>query len=81
MFEQSLVTLLIILITSLISYKGFHNNLFMQGYSFDIDRLLINKDYLRLVSSGFLHTSWTHLVFNMIALYAFGSMLEPLLAE
>ncbi|RYF79989.1 MAG: rhomboid family intramembrane serine protease, partial [Chitinophagaceae bacterium] len=26
---------------------------------------------------GFLHSSWMHLIFNMLALYIFGSMLEP----
>src|SRR4028118_187400 len=79
MIERSLVTLLLIAITTFLSYKGFNNRLFMQGYSFDIDKVLLNKEYSRLVSSGFLHTNWMHLIFNMIALYAFGSMLEPML--
>jgi membrane associated rhomboid family serine protease len=79
MFGESLVTLFIILLTFVISYKGFNNKLFMEGYSFDVDRILINKDYVRLVSSGFLHTSWMHLIFNMLALYAFGSFFEPFL--
>jgi membrane associated rhomboid family serine protease len=77
MFEHSLVTLLIIAVTVFVSYKGFSNRLFMESYCFDVDRVLVNKDYIRLVSSGFLHNSWMHLLFNMIALYAFGSMLEP----
>ena len=28
-------------------------------------------DYVRLVSSGFLHANWEHLIFNMISLYFF----------
>jgi membrane associated rhomboid family serine protease len=77
MIEHSLVTLLIIIVTVVFSYKGFTNNLFKESYAFDVDRILIQKDYLRMVYSGFLHNSWTHLLFNMLALYMFGSALEP----
>lgn len=79
MLVHSLVTLLLILVTIGISYKGFMDNFFMEKYAFDVDKVLINKDYIRLISSGFLHLSWMHLIFNMIALYAFGTMLEPIL--
>ena len=34
-------------------------------------------EYWRLVTSGFLHTGLLHLMFNMLALYILGSMLEP----
>ena len=77
MIEQSLVTLLLVVVTCVITYKGFNNSLFQESYAFDVDRIMIRKDYIRLISSGFLHTGWTHLVFNMIALYLFGSSLEP----
>lgn len=79
MFGSAVVTLLIIAVTVFVSYKGFRNRLFMESYCFDVDRVLVNKDYIRLVSSGFLHNNWMHLLFNMIALYAFSSMLEPLI--
>ncbi|RYZ31076.1 MAG: rhomboid family intramembrane serine protease [Chitinophagaceae bacterium] len=77
MIEQSLVTLLLVIVTGVISYKGFNNSLFQEAYAFDVDRILFRKDYIRLVSSGFLHNTWMHLIFNMIALYLFGSSLEP----
>ncbi len=79
MIEHSFITLAVIVITGLISYKGFRNQPFFDGYTFEVDKILINKDYVRLISSGFLHNSWRHLIFNMIALYAFGTMLEPFL--
>jgi membrane associated rhomboid family serine protease len=79
MIEHSLITLLLIAITIFISYKGFKDSFFMQRYGFDVEKVLINKEYIRLISSGFLHVNWMHLIFNMIALYAFGSMLEPML--
>jgi len=34
-------------------------------------------DYWRLVTAGFLHAGFFHLMFNMLALYILGSMLEP----
>lgn len=34
-------------------------------------------EYWRLVTAGFLHAGFFHLMFNMLALYILGSMLEP----
>lgn len=34
-------------------------------------------DYWRLVTAGFLHAGFFHLLFNMFALYILGSLLEP----
>jgi membrane associated rhomboid family serine protease len=67
---------ILIIINVAFSYKGFTNGLFFDGYKFEVDKILINKDYKRLVTSGFLHVSWTHLIFNMISLYAFSGLLE-----
>ena len=77
--EQSLVTLLLVVVTSVISYRAFNNSYLTQRYMFDVDQIMIRKDYIRLISSGFLHTNWMHLLFNMLALYMFGSSLEPFL--
>ena len=66
----------IILANVIISYKGFSDISFMETYAFNVDEILIHKDYKRLISSGFLHVSWTHLIFNMVTLYAFSSSLE-----
>jgi membrane associated rhomboid family serine protease len=34
-------------------------------------------DYYRLLTAGFLHAGFFHLLFNMLSLYILGSMLEP----
>jgi membrane associated rhomboid family serine protease len=52
------------------------NELFISRYSFSIENVRVYKDYIRLVSSGFLHINWMHLVVNMFVLWAFGSGLE-----
>jgi membrane associated rhomboid family serine protease len=38
-------------------------------------------DYWRLVTAGFLHAGFFHLLFNMLALYILGSMLEPAIGK
>jgi len=73
---MTMIALFIIIANVAVSYRGFTNNLFFEGYKFEVDKILINKDYKRLVTSGFLHISWTHLIFNMISLYFFSSSIE-----
>jgi membrane associated rhomboid family serine protease len=76
MENSSVVGLLIIIVTFLISYKGFKDPRFFQQHLFEVDKILINKEYSRMLSSGFLHANWLHLGFNMMALYAFSASLE-----
>lgn len=70
------VTAILILLNVLFSYKGFKDSSFFYKYEFTLDAVRIYKDYKRLVTSGFLHVNWTHLIFNMLTLYFFGSSLE-----
>ena len=76
MTDTGIIGLFLIIANIAFSYKGFSNESFFDGYKFEVDRILINKDYKRLVTSGFLHVSWTHLIFNMISLYAFSGLIE-----
>ncbi len=39
----------------------------------------INNEYWRLITSGFLHAGFLHILFNMYLLWILGQMLEPLL--
>ena len=68
---MSTALLLLIAFNVLMSYKGFSNIGFFERYKFSISALN-QKQYFRLVSSGFLHVDSAHLVFNMFALYMFG---------
>lgn len=70
------VSTILILLNLVVSYRGFKDRLFFDRYSFTIDAVSIQKDYKRLVTSGFLHVSWSHLLFNMFSLYIFSSSLE-----
>ena len=76
MTDTGIIGLILVIANVDFSYKGFTNETFFNSYKFEVDRILINKDYKRLITSGFLHVSWTHLIFNMISLYAFSGLIE-----
>jgi membrane associated rhomboid family serine protease len=76
MADLGIIALILIIANIAFSYKGFKNETFFEGYKFEVDRILISKDYKRLVTSGFLHVSWTHLILNMFSLYAFSGIIE-----
>lgn len=76
MHNASLFGTIILLLAGLVTFKGLQDERFMDRYSFAVDPILINKEYLRLLSSGFLHVGWIHFGFNMIVLLSFSSSLE-----
>ena len=69
---MNLHTLIIISSNVLVSMRGFKDAAFFERFKFNI-RALIGGDYKRLVSSGFLHVDWQHLLFNMFTLYFFAN--------
>lgn len=73
------VTLLLTLITVIFSYQGLRHMTFFNKYAFNIEGVLTYKEYYRLISSGFLHGSWWHLLFNLFALFSFGQTLESVI--
>ncbi len=79
MSENSIVASVLLLIIVGASYQGFRNAAFFDKYSFQVDKILIGKDFQRLLTSGFLHIGWIHLAFNLIALYSFSLTVERLL--
>lgn len=64
--------LLFVIVICVISYQAFQNRQFYEQYLFNVNAILVRKEYVRMVSSGFLHGDWWHLGFNIIALYSFG---------
>jgi membrane associated rhomboid family serine protease len=74
--EIGIIGLGIVIANFAFSYKGFTNKTFFEEYRFDVDQILINKDYKRLITSGFLHSGWLHLIINMLSLYGFCGIIE-----
>ena len=72
----ALCNLLIMISTGLFSCRGFVDPRFVRKFIFRPESILANKEYYRLLSSGFLHANWTHLIFNMMSLYFFGTNIE-----
>ncbi len=68
-----MVTLAIIIVNVITSFKGFSNNTFFERYKFEVGAInLGQKD--RMLSSGFLHVDTSHLFFNMLTLYFFADV-------
>lgn len=75
------ITLVIILVTVAVSWIAFNKPKLL-------DRLILwppaidrHKQYDRLVTHGFIHADFAHLLFNMITLYFFSSAVEGLYIE
>jgi len=79
--NAGIIVFILIVVITLVSYKGFTNHLFFDSYKFEVDRILVNKDYKRLITSGFLHVSWTHLIFNIFGLYVFSEIVQVTLGS
>src|SRR3989454_8082833 len=67
---------LLIGLTCLASWLGFRSRAVEEKYIFEPEPILAGKEYYRLVTSGFLHAGWGHLLLNMFSLYLFGSSVE-----
>jgi membrane associated rhomboid family serine protease len=79
MTNPGIAVIILVIINIAFSYKGFKDHRFFDKYKFEVDRVLLYKDYKVLISAGFLHVNWTHLIFNMISLLAFGGVVESFL--
>lgn len=79
MSSSGILGFILIVINVIVSYQGFNNQTFFDGYKFEVDAILKRKDYKRLITSGFLHVNWQHLVFNMFSLYMFSDSVELVL--
>jgi membrane associated rhomboid family serine protease len=77
MADTGILGLILIGICILASYHAFKNSVFFDQNSFNTDNILSGKEYRRLLTSGFIHITWLHLIFNMLALHSFSGALEP----
>lgn len=68
-----LATIAIIVINVLISIRGFNDFAFFEKYKFNVAGIR-RGEQIRMISSGFLHVDFTHLLFNMLTLYFFADV-------
>lgn len=64
------ILIVIIILTVLVSYKGFNDQVFFRKYQFHIGSIH-SGEQIRMISSGFLHADMQHLLFNMMTLWFF----------
>jgi len=72
----AIANFLVIVFTAIFTYRGFNDPQFVDRFIFRPESILASKEYYRVFTSAFLHANWTHLIFNMLSLYLFGSQLE-----
>ncbi len=65
------ISFVLIAANVIFSYQGFNKPSLQERYLFSIDGILLLRQRDRLLTSGFLHANWMHLLFNMYVLYAF----------
>lgn len=77
---MAISTIIIIGLNILISFKGFKDRGFFERYSFKLGPAKAGE-YIRFLSSGFLHVDTTHLLVNMITFYFFANVVINQLGE
>ncbi|SEH33504.1 rhomboid family intramembrane serine protease [Chryseobacterium culicis] len=78
---MDIVVLIIIAVTCIFSYMGFNNIALFEKYKFNVGAISNRKEYIRLISSAFLHADFMHLFFNMLSLYFFQGVVVSFFGE
>ncbi|HVG40031.1 MAG TPA: rhomboid family intramembrane serine protease, partial [Chitinophagaceae bacterium] len=73
---QLSITLVIIIITSLISFGSFSNDKIKNDLIFYPPAITLNNQWYRFFSSGLIHGDLGHLFFNMLSLFFLGNHVE-----
>ncbi len=75
-----MLTIILIAATALISIAAFNNQALLNNYLFYPPAVKKGQWY-RLITYGFLHADYMHLIFNMFTLYFFGMDIEKVCKE
>ena len=73
---QAPVTLGLVLITVLVSWRAFNDEKLQWLLIFNTEPIQKQKQWYRFFSSGLIHADVLHLAFNMLALWEFGKVVE-----
>lgn len=66
------INLIIIIAISVVSIIGFGRPIIVYRLQFNAWQIIHRKEYYRILSYGFVHGNWMHLLINMFVLYSFG---------
>lgn len=70
------ITVIIVLVTLVVSFYAWNREEVMRKLIMEPYAINKNKEYYRLVTSGFIHADYIHLFFNLLGLYSFGQFVE-----
>ena len=70
------ITLAIIVITCIVTLAGFKNGKVVDELIFWPPAITKKFQYYRFVTCGLIHADYMHLIFNMLTLYFFGTIME-----
>jgi membrane associated rhomboid family serine protease len=71
-----MMTYILIAFTVLISIPAFSNRDLFLRLQFNAYQVYHRRQFYRLLTHGFLHAGWMHLIVNMLVLYFFGPYVE-----
>lgn len=66
----------VIAVTLYFTWQGLKHLSVENSLLFSTDGIFGRREYHRIVTSGFVHADWPHVIFNLFSLYAFGSDME-----
>jgi membrane associated rhomboid family serine protease len=75
------VTLILIGITCVVSWLAWQNVTLLDALIMWPPGVHKQRQWYRLLSYGFVHANFTHLLFNMVTLYFFGRIIEGVITE
>lgn len=75
-FQDYPITISLIIANVIFSVVGFSNADIVDKTIMWPYRVARENQYIRFITSGFLHADWMHLIFNMFTLFFFGRNLE-----
>ncbi len=73
------MTYILIALTALVSIQAFNHREWFSKLQFNAYQVYHRKEMYRLVTHGFVHANWTHLIVNMLVLFFFGPTVEAIL--
>lgn len=75
-FAYKMVTLIIIIVTAAVSILCFTGKLNINALKFNAYDVVHRRQWYRVFSYGLVHGGWGHLIFNMLTLFFFGTVVE-----
>ena len=76
-----MLTIILIAITVVVSWQAFERPALLQRLILWPPAIDKSRQFDRLLTHGFIHADWSHLLFNMITLYFFGRVVERVMTE